>query len=123
VLSPYRKAVVAALISVLYAGLVVWQVQVGDGFQATDLFPLVAAVAAAVLTYVAPVFPEYPHLKTVVAGLAQAVAAIAVLFQNTGTAPNVVAVLIAALGTFAVHKAVNAPSSTSRAPAGEHEAP
>jgi hypothetical protein len=112
-LTPYRKAVVSALVAVAYAGLLVWQVQSGNGFQATDLFPVTAAVGGALLTYLVPLSPDAPHLKTVVAGVLQAVAAVAVLFQNGGTGPNVTAVLLAVFGTVVVHKVKYEPAAAN----------
>lgn len=112
-LTPYRKAVAAALVAVAYTALLVWQVQVGNGFQATDLFPVIAAAGGAVLTYLVPLSPDAPHLKTVVAGVLQALAAVSVLFQNNGTAPNVTAVALAVLGTLVVHKVKYEPAQAA----------
>lgn len=119
-LSRHAKAVVAAVVAVLYAGLLAWQTATGNnGFQPTDLFPVTAAVGAAILTWLVPILPEFPHAKTLVAGFLQAIAAVGVLYENDGVAPNVAAVLLAVAGTVAVHTVTNSTAPTS---GGEHVA-
>lgn len=112
-MSQHLKAIVAALIAVVYAGLLAWQAASGNGFQAVDLFPLTAAVGAAVLTYLVPEVPELRNAKAIVMGVLQAVAAVGVLYQNDGLAPNVTAVALAVLGTVLVQK-VKGPDAAVR---------
>lgn len=111
-LSPYRKAVIAAIVAVVYAGLVAWHANSdGHGFHWVDAFPIVAAVGGAILTYLVPLSEDAPHLKTLVTGVLQGVAAVSVLFQNDGVAHNLLAVLVAALGTVTVHQVRNATAA------------
>lgn len=114
-MSKYAKSLVASLIAVLYAGLTAWQANVGSGhFHAVALFPVTAAVGAAVLTYVIPNVPELPYAKAVVTGVLQAVAALAVLYQDGGVTSNVVAALLAIVSTVVVHQVPNAVPATAR---------
>lgn len=115
-MSQHAKALVAALVAVLYAGLTAWQDNVGGGhFHPVQLFPLTAAIGGAVLTYLVPNVPELPYAKAAVTGVLGAVAAVAVLFQDGGVTPNVVAVLLAVLGTVAVHQVPNKASADAPA--------
>lgn len=107
-MTAYRKAIVAALIAVLYAGLLAYQGAAGDGLQPLDALPVLAAVLGAVLTYLVPNVPQLPWAKTAVNSALGVLAALSQVFADGTNGVSVTAVLVSVIGALLVYEVPNA---------------
>lgn len=101
-MSQHAKSVVAAFGAVVFVAITAWQQATAGGFRRVDLIPLAVVVVGAVQTHVIPNVPELPWAKSVAAGSAAVLSALATLVASDPSGVTAGKLLTVAASAFLV---------------------